>query len=71
MPSYYGLLGPLTGRLLGPDCYLLLRDTTATFTRPCVIDIKMGRQTYEPSSPAEKVDYEKKKYPEQATFGFR
>ncbi|GMI08282.1 hypothetical protein TrVE_jg10469 [Triparma verrucosa] len=72
MPSYYGLISSKSpNHLLAQDSYLLLRDTTATFSRPCVIDFKMGRQTYEPNCSLEKRADETKKYPEQATFGFR
>lgn len=53
------------------DSYLLLQDTTAQFSKPCVIDLKVGTQTYEPSAPKEKKQREKKKYRSQADFGFR
>ncbi len=72
VPSYYGVVNDGNGPdRLGSDAYLLLRDTTAAFSRPCVIDIKMGKQTYEPGSTLGKVMKEKSKYPEQSTFGFR
>lgn len=72
VPSYYGLISSKSpNHLLAKDSYLLLRDTTATFSRPCVIDFKIGRQTYEPNCSLEKRAEETKKYPEQATFGFR
>jgi len=115
-PSYYGLItsGEEEGGTLPKVSYVMLRDTTASFSRPCVVDFKMGRQCYEvsnwtrkeatggatatawsyrphtitnnmiellvaslpcllsqSSAPAAKIEKEKKKYPEQATFGFR
>lgn len=53
------------------DCYLLLNDITINFKKPCVIDLKMGLQTFEPDAPSQKKIREKAKYPNQSTFGFR
>ena len=49
------------------NAWLLLRDTTATFSRPCVIDIKIGKQTYEPGSSIEKVNEERTKYVQETS----
>lgn len=53
------------------DCHILLNDVTINFVRPCVIDIKMGTQTYEPDAPKEKKKRERAKYKSQEDFGFR
>lgn len=53
------------------EAHLLLTDVTANFSKPCVMDIKMGSQTYEPDAPEEKRLREIAKYPLQETFGFR
>mmetsp|Transcript_907 Transcript_907/g.2297 ORF Transcript_907/g.2297 Transcript_907/m.2297 type:complete len:437 (+) Transcript_907:584-1894(+) len=54
-----------------PNSYVLLNNVTKNFSRPCVLDIKMGTQTYEPDAPKEKKSYELGKYSSQKYFGFR
>jgi len=51
--------------------YLILKDLTAAFQHPCIIDIKMGTQTYEPDATQCKQYREIQKYPLQSEFGFR
>lgn len=53
------------------DSYLLLSDLTANFSKPCAIDIKIGRQSYEPNASEEKKQRETAKYPTQYEQGFR
>jgi 1D-myo-inositol-tetrakisphosphate 5-kinase/inositol-polyphosphate multikinase len=80
-PAYYGLVGQdtivepcanfLVSSQISPRSHLLLSDQTATFSKPCVVDIKMGTQSYEPDATKEKRDREISKYPNQKIFGFR
>lgn len=72
-PSYYGVVNPpanpptiATGR-----SWLLLKDTTASFLSPSVIDLKIGTQSFEPGCGKEKQRREIEKYPPQSEFGFR
>ena len=51
--------------------YMVLDDATANFSRPCVMDLKMGQKTYEPDAPPKKKENECSKYPMQEIFGFR
>lgn len=51
--------------------HLLLKNLTAPFRRPNIIDIKMGTQTYEPAATASKQMREAAKYPQQSEIGFR
>jgi len=44
---------------------LVLRDVTAGMARPCVLDVKLGRRTYEPGMSPEKQAKELAKYPRQ------
>jgi 1D-myo-inositol-tetrakisphosphate 5-kinase/inositol-polyphosphate multikinase len=53
------------------DCYLILENVTKKFTEPCIIDVKMGTQSYEPEAKEDKRQREIKKYPSQAKFGLR
>lgn len=51
---------------------LVLEDVTQCFARPCVIDVKMGRVTFDPlMASAKKRRREVEKYPLQAELGFR
>jgi hypothetical protein len=75
---YYGVMGQ-RGVSASPDCpfgisegaHLLLNDLTINFSKPCVMDLKMGTQTYEPDAPEEKCLRESGKYRQQEQFGFR
>ncbi|XP_061421340.1 inositol polyphosphate multikinase isoform X3 [Lethenteron reissneri] len=50
--------------------YLKLEDVTCKFNKPCIMDVKMGRQSYDPCASQEKVDYERTKYPLMQEIGF-
>lgn len=72
VPAYYGVLEHQSSpEQETPIQYLVLRDMTDSYLKPCVMDIKMGTQTYEPEAPEEKKMRESSKYPQQTTFGFR
>jgi hypothetical protein len=51
--------------------HLVLDDLTIDYKMPCVIDIKMGQQTYEPTADSNKKKREILKCPYQVTTGFR
>jgi 1D-myo-inositol-tetrakisphosphate 5-kinase/inositol-polyphosphate multikinase len=51
--------------------YLRLRDLTEGFVKPCIADIKIGKQSYDSQANADKVQREKEKYPFQEAVGFR
>ena len=53
------------------NSHLLLHNLTTHFSKPCVLDLKMGTDTFEPDAPIEKKLREKAKYPAQTEFGFR
>jgi hypothetical protein len=67
---YYGVIGQ-NGVSVMDDAHLLLQDLTVNFSQPCVMDLKLGCQTYEPDATPEKQSREFGKYPEQTEFGFR
>jgi 1D-myo-inositol-tetrakisphosphate 5-kinase/inositol-polyphosphate multikinase len=75
---YYGVMGQ-RGVSASPDfpfgvsegAHLLLNDLTIPFSKPCVMDLKMGSQTYEPDAPEDKRLRESSKYRQQELFGFR
>lgn len=69
VPKYYGVMNISNGE--GDRPYLVLKDLTILYAKPCVIDIKMGTQTYEPSASIEKKSREHSKYSYQKSIGFR
>jgi len=50
---------------------IILDDLTSEYEKPCLIDIKMGKQTFEPTASEDKIAREIKKYPYQEEIGFR
>jgi 1D-myo-inositol-tetrakisphosphate 5-kinase/inositol-polyphosphate multikinase len=64
--EYYGVCS-----LTPQGNHILLQDLTASFYKPCVMDLKMGTQSFEPDASAEKRQKEISKYPQQAEFGLR
>jgi hypothetical protein len=69
--SYYGVVDTISEPLQLNQHHILMQDVTASFSKPCVMDIKMGTQTYEPDASSEKKRRESEKYAQQTTFGFR
>lgn len=53
------------------ETYLSLENLTHGMLEPCVLDLKMGTQTYDENATPEKIAREKKKYPPQEKIGFR
>ncbi|UMM31405.1 hypothetical protein L5515_012895 [Caenorhabditis briggsae] len=51
--------------------FLVLEDVTSDYTRPAILDLKMGQVTYDPLASAAKIEKETIKYPPQATMGLR
>lgn len=60
-PAYYGVMGqrgvsaaPESPFGVSEEAHLLFQDLTKNFSKPIVMDLKMGTQTYEPDAPEEK-----------------
>jgi len=71
-PQYHGVIRQsLSSKVISPTAYLLLRDLTVSYSKPNVLDLKMGFKTYEPDASQVKINHERSKYPMQETFGFR
>lgn len=71
MPKFYGTANGIDPFEDIPVQYIKLEDVTSYFHKPCVIDIKMGRKTYDPEAPPEKIESESKKYPPLESIGFQ
>ena len=54
-----------------PLLYLVLEDLTSAFSRPCVLDLKMGTQTFDEAASPQKMATEVAKFPHQSTIGCR
>ena len=51
--------------------YLVLDDLASAFPHPCVLDVKMGTQTFDEAAPPSKVAEEVSKFPHQPLTGCR
>lgn len=51
--------------------YLKLEDLTRTFKNPCIMDVKMGRVTWDPNASEVKRKREESKYPPLKNLGFQ
>ncbi|KAL3982048.1 Inositol polyphosphate kinase family protein [Acanthocheilonema viteae] len=69
VPKFYGLK---TLRAEEKELELIvMEDLACHYKCPCIMDIKMGRVTYDPCATKAKRLAEAVKYPEQETLGFR
>jgi len=53
-PSYHGRTMKVNKETGLVDHYIILEDLTAGMQKPCIMDLKMGRFTCEPTAPAKK-----------------
>jgi len=51
--------------------YLILENMTKRYSKPCVLDLKMGQQSFAPYATKEKQEREFNKYPTMRESGFR
>ncbi|XP_032429839.1 inositol polyphosphate multikinase [Xiphophorus hellerii] len=67
LPKYYGTWS-------SPDSpnelYLKLEDVTSRFNKPCIMDVKLGRRSYDPLASQEKREQQIRKYPLMEEIGF-
>uniref|UniRef100_A0A2K6ENQ2 Kinase n=1 Tax=Propithecus coquereli TaxID=379532 RepID=A0A2K6ENQ2_PROCO len=65
-----------SGKILEPgfslitDLYLKLEDVTHKFNKPCIMDVKIGRKSYDPFASSEKIQQQVSKYPLMEEIGF-
>lgn len=70
-PKFLGiikLLSPHTGKL---QEYIVMRNESAYFENPNIIDIKIGKRSWDDIASTKKIIKEQNKYKEQNTIGFR
>ncbi|XP_071043033.1 inositol polyphosphate multikinase [Parasteatoda tepidariorum] len=51
--------------------FLCLEDVCETFSKPSILDVKIGKVTYDPEATGTKIEYEKSKYLYSEVLGFR
>ncbi|KAB0358491.1 hypothetical protein FD754_002647 [Muntiacus muntjak] len=67
LPKYYGIWSPPTAP---NNLYLKLEDVTHKFNKPCIMDVKIGRKSYDPFASSEKIQQQVSKYPLMEEIGF-
>lgn len=67
LPKFYGTWVP---RESSHELYLKLEDVTRRFLRPCIMDVKIGRRSYDPFASKEKREEQISKYPLMEEIGF-
>ena len=53
------------------DEFLKLEDITHHFRRPAIMDVKIGKRVWDDYAEQDKIERERKKYPDQEVIGFR
>ncbi|KAG1933785.1 inositol polyphosphate multikinase [Pimephales promelas] len=67
LPRFYGTWAP---RESPHELYLKLEDVTKRFLRPCIMDVKIGKRSYDPFASLEKREEQISKYPLMEEIGF-
>ncbi|XP_068439653.1 inositol polyphosphate multikinase [Clinocottus analis] len=67
LPKYYGTWSSPDSP---NDLYLKLEDVTRRFVKPCIMDVKLGRRSYDPFASQEKREQQIRKYPLMEEMGF-
>lgn len=67
LPKFYGTWAP---RESPHELYLKLEDVTQRFFQPCIMDVKIGRRSYNPFASHEKREQQIRKYPLMEKIGF-
>ncbi|XP_042192864.1 inositol polyphosphate multikinase isoform X2 [Callorhinchus milii] len=63
-------LGTWTPTAAPNELYLKLEDVTRKFNKPCIMDVKIGKKSYDPDACAEKIQQQISKYPLMEEIGF-
>uniref|UniRef100_A0A915P2T3 Kinase n=1 Tax=Meloidogyne floridensis TaxID=298350 RepID=A0A915P2T3_9BILA len=71
LPRFYGCRSIKLYEKDFPKEFLQLEDITYPFKKPCIMDIKIGKVTYDPDATEEKRIKEQSKCPFQEILGFR
>ncbi|KAL7071821.1 hypothetical protein ACQ4LE_008742 [Meloidogyne hapla] len=71
LPRFYGCQNIKLYEKDSPKEFLQLEDITHPFEKPCIMDIKIGKVTYDPDANEEKRIKEQSKCPFQEILGFR
>ncbi|EHB09390.1 Inositol polyphosphate multikinase [Heterocephalus glaber] len=67
LPKYYGIWSPPTAP---NDLCPKLEDVTHKFNKPCIMDVKIGRKSYDPFVSSENIQQQVSKYLLMEEIGF-
>lgn len=65
MPQFFGI------QFIKGARYIVLEDLTAIYSRPSVLDLKMGTKTHQTGATAARIAHKRKKFPLQDVYGWR
>ncbi|KAH9085849.1 hypothetical protein Ae201684P_005547 [Aphanomyces euteiches] len=71
VPAFYGVIRLPSTDEDGPRRYLQIKNLLGGMIHPCIMDVKVGTKSYEPTASRDKIALEIAKCPLQATMGFR
>ncbi|XP_039274136.2 inositol polyphosphate multikinase-like [Styela clava] len=72
LPKYLGLCHPIIVENESESpAYMKLEDACRRFRNPSILDIKIGRVSYDPHADEAKIAFETGKYPPQQNLGFQ
>lgn len=71
IPKFYGVVGEDKNGSVAQHKYLKLENLMKNLSKPCVVDIKMGKKTYDPEASADKIALEIAKFPPVMQLGYQ
>ncbi|XP_052069129.1 inositol polyphosphate multikinase-like [Mytilus californianus] len=71
VPEFHGVIHGETNGGVAKHQYLKLENLIKKLSKPCVLDIKMGRKTYDPEASPEKVASQIAKFPPVLQLGYQ
>lgn len=71
VPEFHGVINGEKNGGVAKHQYLKLENLIKNLSKPCVLDIKMGRKTYDPEASPEKVALEIAKFPPVMQLGYQ
>ncbi|CAG2228302.1 IPK2 [Mytilus edulis] len=71
VPEFHGVIPGETNNGVSKHQYLKLENLIKKLSKPCVLDVKMGRKTYDPEASPEKVASQIAKFPPALQLGYQ
>lgn len=71
VPRFHGVIHGEKNGSMAKHQFLKLENLMTKLSKPCIVDIKMGRKTYDPEASPEKVALEIAKFPPVMQLGYQ